>query len=961
MKVYLILSDLPISNPYLQNTLKMKTNYMKMRFLLAFGLAVAAIGISKAQNLPLDPAVRTGKLANGFTYYIRHNEEPKNRVVLYLANKVGSVLEANDQRGLAHFMEHMSFNGTTHFPHNELVNYLQKAGVRFGADINAYTNFDETVYQLPIPSDNPDVLKNGIEIMHDWAHGATLDPTEIDKERGVVLEEKRLGKGAADRMRTKYFPVILNNSKYASRIPIGTDEVLNNFKKETIKRFYDDWYRPDLQALIIVGDIDVDQMEKIVKTKFADLKNPANEKLRTKYTVPLTGKNQFVAVTDPEMTRTTAEVMIKQPDVPLHTAADYRISIVRGLYNEMLGGRYAELQRQSDPPYLNGGAGLSDFMGGLDTYTVSVTAKPGELEKGFKAAWRENERAKRFGFAETELARAKTSFQRQFESALKEKNKTNSESYVKEYLEYFLHGTASPGIDYEYKLVSTNLPGITLDELNTMAKTAIKATDRDILLMAPEKDKATLPTEATFNSWIKDVKAENLTPYKDETSTLPLLKKEPVAGKIVSESKDAHLGITTLTLSNSIKVILKPTDFKNNEVSFTAFEPGGTSLYPDTDYQSASAANIIPSYGAGNYNATELSKYLSGKQLSVQTSVGERTQNISGGAANSDLEAALQLMYAYITEPRKDSLMFHGMIERSKASLANRLNDPNSVYQDTVSAVLGDHNIRRTGPSVEKIDQVNLDKAYAIYKERFANSGGFTFVFVGSIDTVTIKPLITKYIASLPADGKIEEAKDLNINIPPGITERTVYKGTEPKATVNLVFSGAFDYSFDNKLKMDALKENLQIRMLERLREDESGVYSPGVRISTAKFPQGRFSAVITFGCAPENVNKLIASALDEINKIKADGPPQVNVDKFKAETQRSIETALKTNGFWLGYLSGQLQNQEDLGQIDEYTTKLNQITPDDIKAVANKYLTGKNYIKLVLQPENADKQQASN
>jgi zinc protease len=923
---------------------------MKNKFLFTLGMFTVSLGAVNAQTIPLDASVRTGKLANGFTYYIRHNEEPKNRVTFYLANKVGSVLETDEQRGLAHFMEHMSFNGTTHFPKGELVNYLQKAGVRFGADINAYTGFDETVYQLPLPTD-PEIVKNGIEIMHDWAHGATLDPLEINKERGVVLEEKRLGKGAGDRMRTKYFPVVLNNSRYANRIPIGTEEVLKNFKPEAIMSYYRDWYRPNLQALIVVGDVDVDKMEQIIKAKFADLKNPAKEKPRTKYTVPLTGKNQFIAVTDPEMTGTSLEVMIKQPELPLHTVAQYRESIIRQLFNSMLNDRYSELRRQADAPYLNGGAGISAFIGGLDSYNVSVTAKPGELEKGFKAVWRENERAKRFGFTATELERAKTSYQNQFESALKEKNKTPSNSYVNEYLQYFLHGTAAPGIDYEYNLVKKELAGITLDELNKLAKTAAKTTDRDILLLAPEKDKSGLPTEVIVNSWIKAVEAENIVAYNDETSTESLLKKEPVAGKIISTTKDAKLGITTLMLSNGIKVLLKPTDFKNNEIMFNGFSFGGTSLYSDAEYQSASAASIIPSYGAGNYNTTTLGKYLSGKQVGVQVSVGERTQNISGGAVNKDLEAALQLMYAYVTEPRKDSLMFQGMIARSKAGLANRSNDPNSVFQDTVSAVLGNYNVRRTGPSIQKIEQVNLNRAYAVYKERFASLRGFTFVFTGSIDTVSILPLIEKYIASLPASGKAEQAKDLNINIPAGKIEKMVYKGTEPKATVNLVFSGVFDYTFESKLQMDALKETLQIRLIERLREDEGGVYSPSVRMSTSKLPQSRFSLNVSFGCAPENVDKLTTSVLDEIEKLKTAGPAQVNVDKFKAETQRSIETAVKTNGFWLGYLIGQLQNQESLDQVNDYNKQLSLITPADVKAVAAKYLTGKNYIRLALMP----------
>ena len=925
---------------------------MRIIFLTAFAVLMSIT--VRSQIIPLDQTVRTGKLPNGFTYFIRHNETPKNRVIFYLANKVGSLLEADDQRGMAHFLEHMSFNGTEHFPKNELVNYLQKAGVSFGADINAYTGFEETVYQLPIPSDNPTIVKNAIEIMRDWAHGAMLEVDEINKERGVILEEMRLGKGANDRMMTKYFPLILNNSRHSNRIPIGTEEVLRNFKPEALQRYYKDWYRPNLQALIVVGDIDVDKMEQLIKVKFADLKNPVKEKPRTKYTVPLTGKNQFITVTDPEMASTTIQVVIKQPELPLHTIAQYQESIVRQLFNVMLSGRYNELSRLPYPPYLSGSADLNNFMGGLGAYAISVTAKPGELEKGFKAVWRENERIKRFGFTATELERAKTGYYNQIETAQKEKNKTPSESYVKEYLQYFLQGTAAPGVDYEFNLVKKSLADITLDELNKLLKTVIKTTDRDILLMAPENEKTGLPGEGVVLGWMKEVEAENVTAFTDETSGETLLQKEPVPGKVIGKQRDEKSGITTMVMSNGIKILLKPTDFKNNEISFSGFAPGGTSLYSDADYQSASAANTITSFGVGNYNTTALGKYLSGKRMGVELSINERTQSISGGAVNSDLEAMLQLMYGYVTEPRKDSLMFQGMMARSRAGLANRLNDPNSVFEDTISAVLGNNSVRRTGPSIEKINQINLDRAYSIYKERFASARGFTFVFVGSIDTTTIMPLLEKYIGGLPAAGKVEEAKDLNINVPAGKIEKIVYKGAESKATVKLVFSGAFDYSFDSTMKMDALKEVLQIRLLERLREDEGGVYTPTVSLGTNKLPQGRFGMTISFGCAPENVDKLIASSLDEIEKLKTPGPAQVNVDKVKAEAQLSIETAVKTNGFWLGYLISQLQNKEDLTQVDTYARQLSAITSADVKDVARKYLTGENVIKLILMPERA-------
>ncbi|MDB5109106.1 MAG: insulinase family protein, partial [Mucilaginibacter sp.] len=707
--------------------------------------------LAQEKPLPLDPAVRTGKLANGFTYYIRHNEEPKNRVVFYLANKVGSILETDEQQGLAHFLEHMSFNGTTHFPKNELVNYLQKSGVRFGADLNAYTSFDETVYQLPLPTDKPDILQNGVQIMRDWAQEATLDPVEIDKERGVVLEEKRLGKGAQERMRRQYFPMLLNQSRYASRIPIGTEEILKSFKPETISEYYHTWYRPDLQALIVVGDIDVNQMEQTVKAKFGDLKNPQSEKERVKYTIPLTGESHFQAVTDPEMTSIVAQIIVKHKGNDLSTASDYKAAITTQLFNSMLGARYAELLRLAEPPYIQGGASISGFLGGLDDFTAHALVKPQGMEKGLKAVWRETERVKRFGFTATELARAKQSYLNRMESSLKEKNKTSSESYVKEYLAYFLKKEAAPGIDAEYELVKSALPQIGLAELTKMAHDYIRNDNRTILLMAPEKEKAGLPDEVTVTGWLKAVESEDLKPYNDQVSALALLTKQPTPGKIVKEVKDEHLGITTLTLSNGVKVVLKPTEFKNNEIIFNSFSAGGTSLYTDADYQSAANSAIIPSFGAGNYNTTELSKYLSGKQLAIQPYISERSQGVNGGATPKDLEMGMELMYAYLTEPRTDVNQFKSIIQRSKASLANRGSDPATVFKDSVSAFLGSYNIRRTPPTLAKLDEINLNRAYQIYKERFADASGMTFTFVGAIDMVTIKPLLEKYIASLPA------------------------------------------------------------------------------------------------------------------------------------------------------------------------------------------------------------------
>ncbi len=908
---------------------------------------------AKAGVLPLDTAIKTGKLANGFTYYIRRNTEPKNRAQLYLAVKVGSILENDDQRGLAHFMEHMSFNGTKNFPKNELVNYLQKSGVRFGADLNAYTSFDETVYQLPIPTDDPELFKNGMQIMRDWAQDASLDPTEIEKERGVVLEEKRLGKGAGERMQNKYLPMLLNNSRYSNRLPIGTEEVLKNFKPETLRQFYKDWYRPDLQALIVVGDINVKEVEQMIKEKFSNLKTSSKSRPRTEYTIPLLNKNQFIAVTDKEFPYTVVQILIKHPETKLKTTTDLRNANIRSLYNQMMGARFSELMKQANPPFLQAGSSIGGFLAGLDVASAVVYAKPGELENGLKAVLAEMERVKLFGFTQTELDRAKQSYLTSMEASFKERDKTSSESYVQEYVRLFLDGEASPGINYEYNFAKKVMPGITLAEVNGMAKKYLVDKNRDVLIMAPEKEAATLPSETTINKWLTDAKNEKLTAYVDQVSDKPLLAVKPVPGKVVAEKKVTEIDVTELTLSNGVKVILKPTDFKNDEINFSGFSPGGTSLYPDSDFQSASyASTIVTRGGVGEFNSIQLPKLLSGKRASVNPYIGERTEGINGFAAPKDLETALQLTYLYFTAPRKDQEMFQALIAQQKGVLANRSSDPNSVFADTVSAVLGNYNIRRTGPTLQKLEQINLDRAFEIYKDRFSDASDFTFTFVGSFKVEEIKPLLEQYLGALPSKNRTEAAKDLGIVPPSGKISKTVYKGQEPKATVRLVFSGDYIYNDETNNQLDALGEVLQIKLIERLREEESGVYSPGARMSYMKSPRNRYSFTVSFGSSPENVDKLVAATLDEINKVKTNGAQAADIEKFLAEERRSTETQLKQNGFWLGYLSNQYQNNESPTKVLTYLDSLKKITPAGLKDIANKFLSGDNLIKFVLLPE---------
>ena len=924
---------------------------MKM---ITFLIAVLLVYDCGAQVLPLDPAIRMGKLPNGFTYYIRRNTEPAKRVQLYLVNKVGSVLEREDQRGLAHFMEHMSFNGTKHFPKNDLVHYLQKSGVRFGADLNAYTSFDETVYQLPIPTDDPVLLKNGLQILRDWAANATLDIKDINEERGVVLEEKRLGKGAEERMERKIIPVILNNSRYAERLPIGIDKVLNNFQRPAILDFYKDWYRPDLQALLVVGDINVDSMQARIKALFSDLKNPVNEKPRTKYTVPLTGKDQFISVTDKEFPYTVIQILVKKKALIAKTREEYDQFINQNLFNQMVAARIAELAQEPNPAFIEANADVGNFLGGLDAFTVTVVAKPGQLEKSFVSVWKLIQQVKQFGFTATEFERAKANYLSFLASALRDKDKSNSQELVEEYARNFITGESAPGIQAEYNLAVAHFKTATLSDINALDRVYISDSNRDVVIMAADKDSMSLPGRITVNHWMDSVAELKLSPYQDQVVNESLLSSILPAGKVTDEKKIPELGITTLTLSNGLKLILKPTDFKNDEIRFHGFSPGGSSLYADSDYESASnAANIVENSGLAHFKPTDFQKLLSGKRVSVGPYVAERSEGIRGESTPKDLETALQLVYLYFTSPRKDSTIFQNIIDQSVTEIANRYSDPENVFADTVAAVLGDHSIRRTGPSLEKLREINLDKSLAIYKERFANAGDFTFVFDGNFSVDSIRPLLEKYLGSLPSSPVKEEARDLNIHIPKGNIEAVARKGKEPKASVRLVISGDYQYNPENNIQLTALSEILQFRVLDRLREKEGETYSPSVGVTFNKYPANRYAFTVKFGCAPENVEKLIADVKDEINKLKTEGVTAMDITKFATEEERQYELHLKENQFWLEWLSAQFQNGEDLDAILKYPDLIKEVTPDSVKAAANLYLNKNNFIKLVLMPES--------
>ena len=923
-----------------------KYKYLSFLFLAALCIPFACKTSQDAQPLLLDPELRMGKLPNGFTYYIRKNKTPEKRVTMYLANKVGSILETDQQRGIAHFVEHMNFNGTKHFPKKELSNYLEKSGVRFGADINANTGFDETVYQLPLPSDHPELLANGLQIMRDWAQDANMEAEDVERERHVILEEKRFRQGISQRLQEKSLPFYTNNSRYGSRLPIGTEEVLLKVTPEEIRSFYKEWYRPDLQAILVVGDVDVDQMEKDIKAKFSDLKNPEKATARPAYRVSLTGKNQYMQFIDSEFSGVSLEIMKKQLADTIRTKADYLGDLKQRLLAELVSIRFRRL------PIV----GFTPLSGGLTSFSVNLSTKPGETEQALKSIWLELRQMEEQGFTKSELGRVKKAYQFQMDEALREKDKTSSEVLIKPYLQHFLTGNAAPGIVQEAELTKELLPEVSLDEINNLMKAYMKAEDRDIIVKSSAYNKTFLPDEATLLKWIESVYAQNLPPVEEEELDLPVLKKEPVPGKITAIEEIKPADLQKIRLSNGMTVLLKKTDFQNDQILIKGFAAGGTSLSGDADYESAlNAANIVAAAGAGNYDALQLGKIMTGRKVQLSPFILDQYQGFNGSTTTEDLPAALELLHAYFMEPRKDEESFQTLIGRAKEQLINKEDNRSQVFMDTVNLVLGNYSSRKKPQSISRLEAIRLDRAFEIYKARFGNAAAFTFLFVGNIAAEKLKPLLEKYLGSLPSTAAVEKAKDLGINIPAGRIAKTVYKGTEQKSSVILAYSGDFDYNFENTIKMNAIADALTISLTQRLRDQEGGTYTPNVQLSLSKYPKSRFALVISFDCAPKNVEKLNASVQDELNKMRTSGPSAENLQKFKAARKVGLETGARNNEFWMDYLASQVMNNESLNQFFEYGNALNGISTKSVQEAAAKYIQDKNYVKLVLMPEKTN------
>jgi zinc protease len=902
-----------------------------------------------------DSKITMGKLDNGLVYYVRENKKPEKRAELRLAVKAGSVIEDDDQLGLAHFTEHMSFNGTKHFPKMDLINFLEKSGVRFGPDLNAYTSFDEIVYMIQVPTDSAEVMQKGFQILGDWASAVAFDKEEIDKERGVVIEEWRLRRGAMQRAMDKHYPVMLENSQYAKRLPIGKKETIESFPYDAVKRYYKDWFRPDLMAVIAIGDFDKNKIEALIKKNFSGLMNPKPERKRTEYVLGEHKETLISIATDPELPNTIVQIFFKRPEEHERTASEYRRNILGQLYNSMLGARFQERLQKPNPPYVFAFGNDSRFYGKKQAYTLYAYLKENAILDGLDAVVEEAFRVKQYGFTKSELDRQKKELLRGMENAYKEREKTESRSYADEFVRNFLTDEPIPGIEAEYDLFKQYIPGISLDEVNKLADKFLTPENRVIILSAPKKEGVKVPTEVELLASFNAASTKKTEPYIDKVSSEPLIAKMPTAGKIVEEKKITSLGITEWKLSNGVRVVLKPTDFKNDEVLFSAYSEGGTSLSPDKDYLSASwAATVAGQSGVGNFDAITLGKMLAGKVVNVYPTIAELSEGFSGSASPEDLETLFQLVYLYFTAPREDTNALGALMARQKAFLQNRSVSPESAFYDTLNVTTANYHFRARPMTLKILDEINFDKAMAIYRDRFADASDFTFMFVGSFQVDKMRPFIEQYLASLPSKNRKETWRDVGLMPPKGTIEKKVYKGIEPKSSVQIVFTGPFEWSRQNRYDFSSLLEVLNIKLREVIREEKGGSYGVNASGAPSLFPRKEYSISIGFGCSPDRVDELIAAVMQQVDSLKIAKPAPIYVEKVQELQRRGRETSLKENGFWMSIIRTNYANHENPEeQIQLFNKFVDGLTGDAIQKAARKYLDTSNVVKVVLFPEN--------
>ncbi|MDR2130740.1 MAG: insulinase family protein [Odoribacteraceae bacterium] len=911
--------------------------------------------------VPMDPMIRTGKLANGLTYYVRHNAEPKARANFYIIQNVGAILENDDQDGLAHFLEHMAFNGTKHFPGRKgLIKILEKYGIEFGSNINAYTAQDETVYNIDdVPTTDAKLLDTCLLILHDWSHFLTLKEEEIDTERPVISEEWRTRRNSQFRMRAQLMPVLLNNSKYAHRDVIGNLELINNFPYKALRDFYVQWYRPDLQAIAVVGDFDVDEMEKKVITLFSDIPAPKNPTPRPDHEVPGHDDIKFVCVTDKELTQSAVAMYIKFPATP-REAKNHRYmreNLIRSFYNGMFSQRISELLQKGNPPFINGSSGFTGLVRGVDAYAISATAKPNEEALALEAIYRENERVKRFGFTEGELQRLKTNTLVSIESSYKQRDKITSDSYVDNIKSHFLAGEPLDDAEYSYQFYKAIIPTITLEEVSALAKRYINHNNMVILVQGPTEGVTHLTETEALAVLDKVERSTAIEPYEDKVAEGALINEELPGSPIISTKRLPQFDAEVWTLANGAKVFFRKADFEKDNVSVTSYSKGGTSLYDVDKLASASVANqFVAAYGVGDYDIRTLQKLLTGKQARVGINIGGLTESINGASTPADFETLMQLIYLYFEKPRFDKELHQTLMERNYAAIVNQANNPAKIMQDSVSRIMSNYHPRVLLGGKEFLDAITIEQIEEVYRDRIKDAGDFAFFIVGNIDAETVKPMVEKYIGSIPSYNRKENWKDNNVRGPKGKTVKVIPLALEtPKSTVITRFSKEMKFTVARSIYLEILKNILDLRYTENIREKEGGTYGVQVSVSATDQPYSHFNLSMSFDCDPDRAGHLKPLIYAELDKMVQEGPTAAELEKVTNSMLKNHEQSKPHNGYWMNVIRAYYTDGVNMDDPKNFENIVTKVTPKDIRKFAKLLLDKADVVDITFVPKEKE------
>ena len=932
--------------------------YIKFLFTAIVAIAVTfpALAGNDGKQLPLDPTIRVGKLKNGITYYIRRNNNPENLVNFYIAQKVGSIQEEEHQRGLAHFLEHMCFNGTEHFPGKSMINYLESIGVKFGADLNAYTSIDETVYNIDnVPVNVEGAIDSCLWILHDWADGLTLDAQEIDNERGVIHEEWRGRNTAMMRMQERMLADIFPGSRYGSRLPIGIMEVVDNFPHQALRDYYDKWYRPDLQGIIIVGDIDVDAMEKKVKKIFKQIKKAKKPAERVYYPVDDNKEPIFSQQIDKEQQNYMLQIMYKHDAAPreMRNTKEFQYdNYLKSFATGLLNMRFREIASSKNPPYMGAGVGYNDF-GVAQTkkaFTIAVNCKPEQILEAIPFVLTEVERARRFGFTEPELKRAKEQMLAGNESWYAERDKRTSNYYIENCVRHFLDNNSLMDPTAEYEMTKEIINAITLEEVNAVLPSLIRNDNKAVVSFAPEKDGAVYPGINDIEMLQQAIANARISAYEDNAVDAPLLAEVP-AGCKVAETQDGVWGSTVWTLENGIKVVVKPTDFQADKISLAGYKIGGTNRYADADRLNiAMMSSLVPAGGYGVFDAMQLNKKMSGSTASANVGSGSLYDVINASCSTKDLEEMFQLMYLKFTQPRKDEKAFESLTSRMRNNLKDRNLNPNTALSDTLVKALYDNHPRVMPLLASDVDKVDYDRVLEIYRERTSDATGYTFVVVGNVDLEVLKPLVERYIGALPCSGRTEEIVASPVKAREGIYKNNFKNKMEtPTGTQVVTYTGDIDPSQKNILTMSFLKQILDLVYTEEVREKEGGTYGVGVQGSVAAEPENQYSLSINFKMSPDRREELLAIIIKQFEKMAVEGPVSEHIEKVRSYMLKSFEEKQKKNGAWMNWLYSYYF--EGKNTYDGYTGLVNSITAEDVRLLAKYILDKGNYIEVSMTP----------